>query len=464
MNKKNFIKKLKNNLSVLDESEVNDIIEEYSNNIDEKIKNGKSEEEAIKDFGDIDELSKEILKAYKINPKFVKNEEGSDLYQDFENVVKKGAKKLSNFTKNVIADIKKHDNITLEFICEIIIKIIILLIIYAILTIPFWALLRLGHTIFNIAFFPLDVILNAIWGILVWVLYFVVGVIIAITMFKNNIKDEKIKEEVYQKKISKIKNNEEKNTKEIKIDKSEIEENQNLKKKEQVKSSSSNVLATIKAIVKAFIFIFFVLPIIFIIIGLIFAIVGVIYYIIIGLNLWGLLILLVGLTCFFIYIYLLLKNIFGHQKSRIVLALVSVILVAIGSFATFNTLKNIEIIDNHHFETKRYEYIIDGATTLHLSHLNKLDYNEDESMEIGKVIVDVYYNDNYIDVNYYKSRSNNIHIVSNIIDENDWKIYNEIIDNLKENKIFNYEQIRQINYVIHGNSQTLANLKIRESI
>ena len=74
MNKKSFIKKLKNNLSILEESEVNDIIEEYSNNIDEKIKNGKSEEEAIKDFGDIDELSKEILKTYKINPKFVKRE------------------------------------------------------------------------------------------------------------------------------------------------------------------------------------------------------------------------------------------------------------------------------------------------------------------------------------------------------------------------------------------------------
>lgn len=461
MNKKSFIKKLKNNLSILEESEVNDIIEEYSNNIDEKIKNGKSEEEAIKDFGDIDELSKEILKAYKINPKFVKSEEGSDLYQNFENVIKKGAKKLSNFTKNAVEDIKKHDNITLEFICEIIIKIIILLVVYAILTIPFLALLRLGHTIFNIAFFPLDVILNVIWGILVWVLYFVVGVIIAITMFKSNIKDEKINEEVLQKKMPKTKNNEEKNTKEIKIERSEIEENQKLKKKEQVKNSSNNVLATIKEIIKIFVFIFFILPIIFIIIGLIFAIVGVIYYIIVGLNLWGLLILLVGLTCFFIYIYLLLKNIFGHQKSRIVLALVSVILVAIGSFVTFNTFKNIEIINNHHFEKKRYEYIIDGTTTLHLSHLNNLDYNEDESMEDGKIIVDIYYNDNYVAVDYYKSRSNNIHIISNIIDDTDWKIYDEIIDNLKENKIFNYEQIRQINYVIHGNSKTLANLKVR---
>ena len=208
MNKKSFIKKLKNNLNVLEESEVKDIIEEYSDIIDEKIKDGKTEEEAIKDFGDINELSKEILKAYKINPKFIEDDE-PEFRQDFEKTIKKGAKKLSNFTKSVVDDIKKHDNITLEFICEIVIKIIILLIIYAILTVPFWALLGLGHAIFDIAFFPLDIILNVIWGILVWVLYFVVGVIIAITMFKNNFKVEEVKEEPKKKTT---KNNEEKNT------------------------------------------------------------------------------------------------------------------------------------------------------------------------------------------------------------------------------------------------------------
>ena len=457
MNKKSFIKKLKNNLNVLEESEVKDIIEEYSDIIDEKIKDGKTEEEAIKDFGDINELSKEILKAYKINPKFIEDDE-PEFRQDFEKTIKKGAKKLSNFTKSVVDDIKKHDNITLEFICEIVIKIIILLIIYAILTVPFWALLGLGHAIFDIAFFPLDIILNVIWGILVWVLYFVVGVIIAITMFKSNFKVEEVKEEPKKKRT---KSNEEKNTEKVKIDETEMEENKKPKKKEPVKSSSGTVFATIKALIKIFIFIFFILPVIFIIVGLIFAIVGVIYYIIQGLNLWGVLILLIGLTCFFIYIYLLLKNLFEHQKSRIILALTSAILVAIGTFVTFDTFKNIEIINDHHYENKKYEYIVDGTTVLHLSNINKLDFNEVESMEDGKIIVDVYYNDNYINIDYYESKPNTVHIISNINDENGWKIYNEIIDNLKENKLVDYDSAYQINYVIQGNSETLADLKIR---
>lgn len=458
MNKKSFIKKLKNNLNVLEESEVKDIIEEYSDIIDEKIKDGKTEEEAIKDFGDINELSKEILKAYKINPKFIETDENSEIRQDFEKNIKKGAKKLSNFTKSVVDDIKKHDNITLEFICEIIIKIIILLVICAILTIPFWALLGLGHAIFNIAFFPLDIILNVLWGVLVWILYFAVGIMITIAMFKDNFK---LGKEEFKKKTAKTKNNEEKNTDKVKIDETEMEENKKSKKKEPVKSSSGTVFATIKALIKIFIFIFFILPVIFIIVGLIFAIVGVIYYIIQGLNLWGVLILLIGLTCFFIYIYLLLKNLFEHQKSRIILILISAILVAIGTFVTFDTFKNIEIINDHHYENKKYEYIIDGTTVLHLSNINKLDFNEVESMEDGKIIVDVYYNDNYINIDYYESKPNTVHIISNINDENGWEIYNEIIDNLKENKLVDYDSAYQINYVIQGNSETLADLKIR---
>ena len=128
---------------------------------------------------------------------------------------------------------------------------------------------------------------------------------------------------------------------------------------------------------------------------------------------------------------------------------------------TFDTFKEIEIIDHHHYENKKFEYTIDGTTILHLSNINKLDYNEDESMDDGKIIVDVYYNDNYINIDQYKSKSTNIYIVSNYNNENNWKIYDEIIDNLKENKMINYKQIRQVNYVIQGNSKTLANLKIR---
>ena len=74
MNKKEFLDKLEKKLSILDESERKDILDEYKDTISEKVKHGQSEEEAVADFGDVDELVKEILSAYKIDPDF----EGKD--------------------------------------------------------------------------------------------------------------------------------------------------------------------------------------------------------------------------------------------------------------------------------------------------------------------------------------------------------------------------------------------------
>lgn len=69
MNKDKFLKMLNRKLSVLDEVEIKDILNEYESYIKEKVISGKTEEEAVLDFGDINELSKEILSAYEINTK-----------------------------------------------------------------------------------------------------------------------------------------------------------------------------------------------------------------------------------------------------------------------------------------------------------------------------------------------------------------------------------------------------------
>jgi len=46
---------------ILSEEERNDILNEYKDTIEEKVKHGSSEEEAVADFGSIEELSREIL-------------------------------------------------------------------------------------------------------------------------------------------------------------------------------------------------------------------------------------------------------------------------------------------------------------------------------------------------------------------------------------------------------------------
>ena len=202
MNKNSFINKLNKNLKILDENEVKDIIDEYSEIIDEKIKDGKTEEEAISDFGDVDELCKEILKAYKINPKYT-NEESKF---DFEGFIKNSANKLSKFTQSIVNEFKKQDNISLEYIFEILIKAIILLFILGIISVPFLIIYGLGHNILDIIFFPFDIILTILWGMLIWLLYFVVGVLIGIKLFKS----DKVEVKKAVKKKKKVETKEEK--------------------------------------------------------------------------------------------------------------------------------------------------------------------------------------------------------------------------------------------------------------
>ena len=73
MTREEFFAKLDARLSVLNESERRDIIEEYQSHIEFKIQDGKTEAQAISDFGDIDALADEILEAYHIDNNATKN-------------------------------------------------------------------------------------------------------------------------------------------------------------------------------------------------------------------------------------------------------------------------------------------------------------------------------------------------------------------------------------------------------
>ena len=61
MNKQEFIKKLKEMLSNLPENEINERIDFYSEMIDDRIEDGLTEEQAIKDIGTVEDVAKQII-------------------------------------------------------------------------------------------------------------------------------------------------------------------------------------------------------------------------------------------------------------------------------------------------------------------------------------------------------------------------------------------------------------------
>jgi len=117
MNKNKFLKELEKRLAILSEVERKDIVDEYSDIIAEKIKHGKSETEAVKEFGDIDGLVKEILTAYKIDPEYGNVKKNNS--EKFEEHIEKGAKKLSEWSESFFENIKSSDQkFTLEDILK----------------------------------------------------------------------------------------------------------------------------------------------------------------------------------------------------------------------------------------------------------------------------------------------------------------------------------------------------------
>lgn len=74
MTKTEFLEYLEKRLHVLKEKERDDILSEYAQHIELKIQSGLSEEDAIHDFGNLDELAAEILDAYNVNPDYDKKQ------------------------------------------------------------------------------------------------------------------------------------------------------------------------------------------------------------------------------------------------------------------------------------------------------------------------------------------------------------------------------------------------------
>lgn len=119
MNKAVFLNTLERKLQVLAEDERKDIINEYTDYINQRIYDGENEINIINDFGDIDEFVTEILSAYHISTDFIpiqkkKIKKNSSLNSTFSkamnymgSVVNKAGHSIKENTKNVI---KKADN------------------------------------------------------------------------------------------------------------------------------------------------------------------------------------------------------------------------------------------------------------------------------------------------------------------------------------------------------------------
>lgn len=446
MNKKTFLKELEKKLNILEKQELEDIINEYNDIIDEKVRNGKSVNQAISDFGEIDQLASEILQAYKINPNYNKNE-STKISDDIESVIKKGASKMAKFTTNVVNDIKReNNNITVEVIFEIIIKIVIVLLLCAIIKLPFWIIEELGISFLDAFFYPLNSVLIIFWKIIIWLIYIITCVLLGIAVMKKYFdlfNNDAQKRDTIKPKVE--------NTKKTKVFKPENDNNNN--------SMHSNVLTMI---IKAIMFLCFVLPFLLINIALGITIVCVTYLIIVGVNFTGLLIVLFGLTFLFSAIYNMFYAIITNRhKNHLPLYIIGAVLLMIGIPISIHTGSQIEYINDLPLnisprETVTYKENITKKTTFENVGNNR-EVIIDNDLKDSEVIIEATHYSKITKIVPRKINQEIKYIKYDISNKNN-KFNNDlnkiIINELKDNKVYDYRKLFSVDLKIYTNEHT----------
>lgn len=174
MNKEQFIEYMNKKLAVIKEEERKDIIDEYCNHIDEKIGEGMSEEEVIAGFGDIDEMIKEILDAYNIDPLQAERPNNFDRkVNDFFDILFDGFQRLLSSVTSMDTD----------SVVKLIFEVLVVLIILALMRIPFEIVQSIGSGLLRSLFgYGIGSTFAWMWRCLCSLLYIVMFIVALINV------------------------------------------------------------------------------------------------------------------------------------------------------------------------------------------------------------------------------------------------------------------------------------------
>lgn len=166
MKKDEFLKKLEDALSKLNEEDLKKVLRKYKATFTRKTKAGKTEEEIIEEFGNFNELVNKILLEHGFETPIQESAHTiTDFFQEFLKVV-----------EDIVNYIAKQD---VKDIIILILQIILTLIIISFLKLPILFIRDLGTGILDLLFMPLSTMLIFCWRFLLEIIY----IIIAITLF-----------------------------------------------------------------------------------------------------------------------------------------------------------------------------------------------------------------------------------------------------------------------------------------
>lgn len=350
MNKEEFIKKLRKKLEILDDNEIEDIVSEYEGYIEEKVNRGLTEEEAVSELGDFNEIVSDLLAAYK-----VKEPKNTITFND---IINKISKYLDSFMDSI-------SNKSGRDILKLIIEIILILLLIWVCKIPFGIMKDLGWSLFHELSYPIGRTFYGIWAFLIELCYFILAIVMFIKIIDKRY-FKKISEKIVDESEEAIeKNNSKKNTKNKKT-KEEVKPDKKVMvkvKEEKVQKDHSiiDTLTNICMFFLKFIVVCCLIGVIGYLIGMGFAIGIMIYFLISGVKYFGVFILLIALFLGGLLLLELGIDFIANKKIkawRIFGNLFTIIILT--GFGL--TLGAVEIADTEVVYTKNTEYITKTAT------------------------------------------------------------------------------------------------------
>lgn len=418
MNKEEFLNKLRKRLDVLEDKEIEDIISEYEGYIEEKVNRGLTEEEAVKELGDFNEIVSDLLAAYKVK------EQESNVLNRFINKVSSGFDYLLNELSN------KSGKDILKFVIEICLIIFLIMI----LKIPFLLIKDLGWHIFNGLASPIADIFYGIWSFIVEISYFIIAIILFIKIIER-----RYFQGFSEKMVDELGENTKKKRKNVSKERAEDRKEEEIIPKK--KTGIVDIIASICIGFLKFIVILCLLGVICYLIGMAFALGLGIYLLIKGVTYFGIFILLIAL--FQAGILLLELGIYFvfNKKIKASHVLIEVITIAILSGVGLSLgaieIANTEIIYNSTSEntktvTKEIEVSDDLALYGHYNIL--IDESLTDTIRIEYVYPDI----DKVEVSIFLNNYDNGYYLDAKVSNLSWnkKHLDQVIDDLKDKKVY----------------------------
>lgn len=423
-----FLRKLRRRLNFLDEKERDKVINTYRDKINEEIKKGKKEKDAVNSLGSLDKVVKKVCQEHNIDYDYCHRQNNFD--KDVTNL----SNVIAEFLRDIIRIVRKVKlSTSLESFLEVVIKVIVLVLLFVVAKLPFILLESLAGFINRFVFYPFNSTFDMAVNLILSLAYLVVCVIMTLKVFGT-----------YQVK-------EKRQVKEEELEKVDKEYN------------------WLDFIVRLVIYLVILIPLALLALVDLFILTVSAYLVARGIDMIGIPIMLAGIFGLLFALFAIIRDcLYRKRRSYLLAIMLSVLVFITGIFITINDFSKFQYPNNLDLSSIK---ITEEEKTIELNdvdsriYVNNGDYEVllDNNLIDGEIRVVVNYYDQYIDVNYYQEEKNNVNYLVFDYKLDDKITYSNITENvikdLKKGYIFNYSNVKKIKVKVYANDRTKLNLE-----